>query len=97
MKKSSVIACHMWFKERREDIHHDEKSWQPKTQRINVSSVQSVVSSNRRLSMLAKCDKEKVRQILTKDLEIRKSSSKMVRRILTEEKKKWAINLTHQI
>ena len=37
MKKSSVFEWHRRFKEGREDVQDDPRSWQPKTQKTNAN------------------------------------------------------------
>jgi len=37
MKKLSVFEWHRWFKEGREDVQHDPRSGQPKTQKTDAN------------------------------------------------------------
>jgi transposase len=81
MKKSSVFEWHRRFREGREDVQDDPRSGQPKThrtdRRLGVRLIAEELNMNR----------ETGRQIITEDLGMRKISSKMVPRILTDYQK----------
>jgi hypothetical protein len=78
-KKSSVFEWHRWFKEGWEDVQDDPASGQPRMQRTdaNVDRVWALVHSERRLRvrLIAQelnMNSETVRQIIMKDLGMRK-------------------------
>ena len=90
----SVFEWHEWFKEGQEDVQDDPRCGQPKTQRkdANVDRVRNLVRSDRRLGVrviaeVLNMNRETVRQIVKKDLGMRKFSAKMVPRILTHDQK----------
>jgi hypothetical protein len=53
LKKTRIFEWHRWFKEGQEDVEHDSRSGQPKTQRTdaNVDRVQNLVLSVQRLGV----------------------------------------------
>jgi len=101
MKKSSVFEWHRLFKEGRENVQHDPRSGQPKTQRrdANVDRVRTLVRSDRRLGVKViaeelNINRETVRQIVKEDLGMRKISPKMVPRILTHDQKQRRLHIS---
>jgi len=75
-------------------VQDDPRSGQPNTQRTdaNVDRVRNLVRSDRRLGVrviaeVLNMNRETVRQIVKKDLGMRKFSAKMVPRILTHDQK----------
>ena len=104
MKKSSVFECHRRFKEGREDAQDDPRSGQPKAQRTNakVDRVRTLVRSYRRLGVRViaeelNMNRETVRQIVKKDLGMRKISAKMVPRILTDDQKQRLLHISSDL
>jgi hypothetical protein len=78
-------------------VKEDPRSWQPKTQRTdaNVETVRTLVRSDRTSSVRViseemNMNRETVRQIVKEDFGLRKISTKMVPRILTNDQKKSA-------
>jgi len=103
-KKSSVFERHRRYKEGREDVQDDPRSGQPKTQRTdaNVGTVRTLVRSDRRLGVRIiaeelNINRETVRQIVTKDLGMRKISAKMVPRILTHDQKQRRLHISSDL
>jgi len=101
MKKSSVLEWHKRFKEGREDVQDDQRSGQPKTQRTdaNVDRVRTLVHSDRRLGVRViaeelNMNRKTVRQIVNKDLGMRKFSAEVVPRILTHDKKQGQLHIS---
>jgi DNA-directed RNA polymerase sigma subunit (sigma70/sigma32) len=85
MKKLGASEWHRWLKEGREDLQHDPRSGQPKTQKTdaNLARVRTLVSSDRKLGvkLIAEelnMNRERVRQIIKEVLGMRKISAKMV-------------------
>ena len=82
------------FSERRESVTDEERSGWPATSTTeeNIAKVRQIVRENRRLIVRSiaeqvNVDRETVRKILNKDLDMRKVSAKMVPKELTEEQK----------
>ena len=104
MMKSSVFEWHRRFKKGREDVQDDPRSGQPKTQKTdaNVGRLGTLVRSDRRLGVRViaeefNMNRETVRQIVNKDLGMRKFSSKMVPRILTQDKKQGQLYISSDL
>ena len=82
------------FSEGRESVTDEERSGQParsKTQE-NIAKIHQIVRENRRLTVRSiaeqvNINRERVRKILTEDLNMRKACAKMVPKELTEEQK----------
>jgi len=82
------------FSDGRESVADEERSGRPATSRTkeNIAKVRQIVCENRRLTVRSiaqqvNIDRETVRKILNKDLDMRKVSAKMVPKELTEEQK----------
>jgi hypothetical protein len=97
---SNVYMWHKSFREGREDEYGDERQCAPITKRTgeNVAKITELVQSDRRLTRRMIADelamsKETVRNILVRDLGMRKSAAKLVPRNLTEEQKDRCLTL----
>jgi len=103
MKKWSVFEWHRRFKEGRENVQDDPRSGQPKTQRTDayVDRVRTSVRSDRRLGVRVieelNMNRETVRQIVKEDLGMRKSSAKMMPRILTHDQKQRRLHISYDL
>ena len=89
MSRTRVFEWHRRFKEGREEVEDDNRSGRPSTGRTeeNVELVKQKVWSDCRLTVRMIADElgmnsERVRKIITKDLEMRKICVKMVPRLL---------------
>jgi len=94
MKKTAVYKWETRFSEGRESVIDEERSGRSGTNRPeeNNGKVRPIVRENRRLTVRiiseqVNIDKEAVRKILIKDIDMRKVCAKMVPKELTGEKK----------
>jgi len=94
MKKAAVYKWVKRFSEGRESVTEKERSRRPATSRTeeNIAKVRQIVRENRRLTVRSTAeqvniDRETVREILTEDLDMRKSCAQMIPKELTEEQK----------
>jgi len=94
MKKTAVYNWVKRISEGRENVTDEERSGRPATSRTeeNIANVRQIVLENRRLtvrsiSVQVNNDRERVRKIITEDLDMRKVCAKMVPKKLTEEQK----------
>jgi len=92
MKKTAVYKWVKRFSEGRESATDEERSGRPATSKTeeNIAKVCQIVRENRRLTVRSigeqvNIEREKVRKILTEDLDMRKVCAKMVPKELTEE------------
>jgi len=92
MKKTAVYKWVKRFSEGREYVTNEERSRRPATSKTeeNIAKVRQIVRKNRRLTVRSIAeqvnnDNEKVRKLLTEDLDMRKVCAKMVPKELTEE------------
>jgi len=94
MKKTAVYKWVKRFSEGRESVTNEERSGRPATSRTeeNIAKVRQIMCENRRMTVRSiaeqvNIDRERVRKIVTEDLDIRKVCAKMVPKELTEEQK----------
>jgi len=94
MKKTAVYKWVKRFSEGRESVTDEERSGRPATSTTeeNIAKVRQIVRENRQLTVRniieqVNIDRETVRKILTKDLDMRKVCAKMAPKELTEEQK----------
>ena len=85
-------------------VTDEERSGQPATSRTheNISKSRQIVRQNRRLTVKSiaeqvNIDREKVRKILTEDLDMRKVCAKLVQKELTEEQKQWRVTICQDL
>jgi len=90
MQKTAVYKWVKRFSEGRESVTDKERSGWPATSRTeeNIAKIHQIVRENRRLTVRSiaeqvNIDRETVRKILTKDLNMRKVCAKMVPKKLT--------------
>jgi len=95
MKETAVYKWVKRFSEGRESVTDEERSGWPATGRTeeNIANVRQILSENRRLTVRSiaeqlDIDRERVRKILTEDLDMRKMCAKMVPKERTEEQKR---------
>jgi len=100
MKKTAVYKWVKRFSERRESVTDEERSGWPATSRTEekIAKVRQIVCENRRLTVRSiseqvNINRERVRKILTEDLEMRKVCAKMVPKELTEEQKQRRVTI----
>ena len=93
MKKTAVYKWVKHSSEGRGNVTDERSGW-PATSRTeeNIAKVHQIVRENRRLTVRCiaeqvNINKETVRKILTKDLDMRNVCAKMVPKELTEEQK----------
>ena len=91
MSRTPLFEWHRRFKEGREEVEDDHRSWRPSTSRTdkNVERVRQKVPSDRHLSVTMIADEldmnsERVWRIITEDLGMRKICAKMVPKMLNE-------------
>ena len=94
MSRCRVFELHKRFKEEREDVEDDPRSGRPSTSKTeeNVERVRQKVRSDRRLTVRMTANElsmnsERVWTITTEGLGMRKICSKMVPRLLINERK----------
>ena len=82
------------FFEGRESVTNGERSGWPAPSRTeeNIAKVRQILHENRRLTVRSiaeqvNIDRERVRKVLTEDLDMRKVCAKMIPKELTEEQK----------
>jgi len=85
VKKTAVYKWVKRFSEGREIVTDEERSGRPATSRTeeNIAKVRQIVRENRRptvrsIAEQVNIDREKVRKILTEDLDMRKVCAKIV-------------------
>jgi len=104
MKKTAVYKWVKCFSEGRESVTDEERLGWPATSRTeeNIAKVHQIVREYCRLTVRSTAeqvniDKEKVREILTEDLDMRKVCAKMVSKELTKEQKQRSITICQDL
>jgi len=97
----------MWVKRfsgGRESVTDEEGSGRPAASRTeeNVAKINQIVRENHRLAVKSiaeqvNIDREKVRKILTEDLDMRKVCAKIVPKELTEEQKQKRVTICQEL
>ena len=100
-------AAYKWvrrFSEGRESVTNEERSGRPETSRTeeNVTKIRHILRENLRLSVRSiaeqvNIDIERVRKILTEDIDIRKVCAKMVPKELAEEQKQRRVTICQHL
>jgi len=98
MSRTCLFEWHKRFKDGREEMEDDHRTGRPSISRTeeNIQHLREKVGSDRRLTvtMIANeldINSERVRRIITEDLEMRKICAKMVPRLLNEGQKEWRV------
>jgi len=104
MKKTAVCKWVKCFSEGSESVTDEERSGWPATCRTeeNIAKIRQIVRENRRLTVRSIAEqvnigREKVRKILTEDLDMRKVCAKMVPKELTKEQKQRRVTICQDL
>jgi len=103
-KKTAVYKWVKRFSEGRESVTHEERSGWPATSRSeeNIAKIRQIVCENLLLTVRSIAEqenigREKVRKILTEDLDIRKVCAKMVPKEFTKEQKQRRVTICQDL
>ena len=104
MKKTTVYKWVKRFSEGRESVTDKQRSGRSATSRTeeNIVKICQIVHENRQLTGRSiaedtNIDRERVRKILTEDIDLRKVYAKMVPKELTEEQKQRRVTICQDL